>query len=349
MKTAPTTAASGRTRTCRWPTSSRTACGTTRPTKPTAPTTLTSTAVITAVTTSRASRVRATGMPREDATSSPKAKASRVRAARRQTMPPPTTTAAARAASSQRTPSRDPSSQNMTPRVSSESANAKTTRDVSAEKNCVPATPARMTPDVPPEVNRERSSTTAKATRAPMRAPPDRPTAPPPIPMTPMTTAPVEAPDETPRRNGSASGLRSSDCMTTPQRARPAPAQAATRARGRRSCQTIASLATRTGMSARPRWFSSTSRTLTSETSAGPSVRATPTETTSTSAARAVRPTPATAEARPGLRATVTVALRARPRSRRPRRGSSRARRRNGSTGSARRRAARCTGAPSRR
>ena len=74
-----------------------------------------------------------------------------------------------------------------------------------------------------------------------MNAPPDSVDAPPPTPRTTTSTAPVDAPDEMPSTNGSASGLRSSDCMIAPQIARPAPQTAASSVRGRRSSHTMPS------------------------------------------------------------------------------------------------------------
>src|SRR5690606_38976970 len=58
-------------------------------------------------------------------------------------------------------------------------------------------------------------------------------------PNTTTAAAPTEAPEETPRMNGSASGLRTSDCTAAPTAARPAPTTAASSTRGVRTCQMI--------------------------------------------------------------------------------------------------------------
>src|SRR5690606_20019561 len=61
------------------------------------------------------------------------------------------------------------------------------------------------------------------------------------IPRTRTPTAPRAAPEETPRRYGSASGLRTTACITVPATASPAPTAAAATTRAPRPCHTIAS------------------------------------------------------------------------------------------------------------
>ena len=114
--------------------------------------------------------------------------------------------------------------------------------DVRAENSCVPATPAKTTRDIPPPAPLASSITRPKEMTAPANAPADSEITPPPMPSTAIITAPVEAPDEIPRTNGSASGLRSSDCMMTPHNASPAPQTAASSVRGSRNSHTMPSL-----------------------------------------------------------------------------------------------------------
>src|SRR5690606_27922771 len=197
--------------------------GRTRPTKPIAPAALTSTAVIRAVTTSSSSRVRPTAMPRVAAADDPKVKASSAECRHQHSTKPAAQTSAVTVTSVQLAPASEPSSQNRIPRVRSASAEDSTMNEVSAENNWVPATPASTTFAAPPPAPAANSSTRPNETKAPTSAPVDSDTRPPPTPSTATITAPVDAPEEIPRTNGSASGLRSSDCMIAPQTASPAP------------------------------------------------------------------------------------------------------------------------------
>ncbi|MNT47929.1 hypothetical protein D3C72_1846840 [compost metagenome] len=95
------------------------------------------------------------------------------------------------------------------------------------------ATPAKINSDDSAFKERPASSKTrAKAPAAPINAPPDTDNRPPPSPNTSTKTAPTPAPEEIPSTQGSANGLRVSDCRTVPARARPAPATAANSALG---------------------------------------------------------------------------------------------------------------------
>ncbi|MNJ71469.1 hypothetical protein D3C77_680140 [compost metagenome] len=122
------------------------------------------------------------------------------------------------------------------PRACSALADRVIRKAVSALNSCEPAIPARMICPVLLDgpLARASSATSAKAAMAPTKAPSDSVIAPAPSPSSATSTAPVEAPAEMPSRYGSASGLRSSDCSTTPQVASPAPQEAATSARVRR-------------------------------------------------------------------------------------------------------------------
>ncbi len=110
--------------------------------------------------------------------------------------------------------------------------------EVNAESSCVTATPARINSVDSPCSERPASNiTSANAPSAPINAPPDTDSRPLPSPNTSTVTAPTPAPEEIPSTQGSASGLRVSDCSTVPASASPAPASAASSARGIRSDQ----------------------------------------------------------------------------------------------------------------
>ena len=124
-------------------------------------------------------------------------------------------------------------------------------------------------------------------------SPPSQPAEPPPATSTTMAT-PNEAPLVVPSTNGSASGLRNTVCMCTPQRPSAPPASRAAIIRGRRAVRTTAS-------APRSAWSGSTSARhtaagdrLTDPRNSAPSA-AIPRATTSTpiaTAARRLTPTP---------------------------------------------------------
>ncbi|CAM5590980.1 hypothetical protein SANTM175S_00705 [Streptomyces antimycoticus] len=273
-KMAPASAVTGRRRAWPDPVRARVACGRTRPTKPMAPAELTRVAVSSAVAHSRTRRVRATRTPSAAAASSPKAKASRVRACPRQTRRTAARTTAHSSTSLQPAPVSEPRSQNSTARVVSASAEVSTVNEVSAENSCMAATPDSTTRSVLPPRLWLSARTRPKESSAPMNAPADRDTAPPPTPRTTTATAPVEAPEDTPRTKGSASGLRSRDCITAPQSASPAPHTAASRVRGMRRFHTMPSRSGGNVLSPRPRWAVTAAQTSAVEMSAGPMVTA---------------------------------------------------------------------------
>ena len=190
--------------------------------------------------------------------SCPNAKASIVGAISRQHTRPKPTTAAHSCTSVHDAPDSDPSNQNSTPRVCSALADDSTTNDVNAENSWVPATPARTTRSVPPPAKYANVSTNPNDTTAPRNAPPDSVSTPPPTPSTATRTAPVDAPEDTPSTNGSARGLRNSDCRMAPHNANPAPHTAASTARGSRSCHTTPSCSCDTPESGPPRWWTTT-------------------------------------------------------------------------------------------
>ncbi|CAM5625871.1 hypothetical protein SCYAM73S_04211 [Streptomyces cyaneofuscatus] len=274
-KIAPASAVTGRRRRCPEPVSARAACGSTRPTKPIAPAELTRAAVSRAVVHSSTIRVRATFTPSAAAASCPKAKASSVRAWARQTTRHTARTAVHRTTSLQPTPLSEPSSQNSTPRVCSASADVITTNEVRAEKSCIAATPESTTRSVVEPRVWLSSRTRANEQMAPTKAPADSDTAPPPTPRTTTTTAPVEAPEETPSTKGSASGFRSSDCITVPHTASPAPHTAASRVRGMRRFQMMPSRIGLSSEAPKPRWEATADQTSGTEIRAGPIVTAT--------------------------------------------------------------------------
>ncbi|GGS52008.1 hypothetical protein GCM10010221_58820 [Streptomyces parvus] len=294
----------GRSRRCPEPVRARAACGRTRPTKPIAPAALTRAAVSRAVVHSSTIRVRATFTPSAAAASCPKAKASSVRAWARQMTRQTARTAEHRATSLQPTPLSEPRSQNRTPRVCSASAEVITTNEVRAEKSCIAATPERTTRSVEPPRVWLSSSTRAKERSAPTNAPADSDTAPPPTPRTTTTTAPVEPPEETPRTKGSASGLRSRDCITVPHTASPAPHTAARRVRGMRRFQMMPSRIGLRSLAPKPRCAATVDQTSGTEIRAGPIVTATATEARRSSRPLLQSSTASGAPARAGRAAT---------------------------------------------
>ncbi|CAM5298270.1 hypothetical protein SNARM312S_07131 [Streptomyces narbonensis] len=198
--TAPASAAQGSSTRWSGPTRKRTPCGTISPTKPMAPTVATATAVSAAVTTRSSVRVCRTPIPREAAVSVPKESPSRAVEQSHATASPSGVTIAQTTTEFQRAGASEPSSQWVTARVVSASAEAMRTREVRAVNSWPTTTPVRTMRTESSPLRRSNRRSSAKESRAPTRAPPVTPSALAPTPRTTTVTAPVEAPEETPSR-----------------------------------------------------------------------------------------------------------------------------------------------------
>ena len=213
---------------------SRTACGTTRPMKPTLPATVTATAVAAAASTCSASVTPRTLTPSVAAVASPRASsvASRANSS--------AMASTATRASSARSPcggtDRSPISQNSMPRtcVSGASDSISMMSAPNPAATTTPVSNSRVGDHAPGRAQdrRRAASTTRCAGKGGgrRRAPRTRAAAPP--------ARRTAAPPDRPSTYGSASGLRSSTCISAPATASKPPTANAAIARGSRSSRT---------------------------------------------------------------------------------------------------------------
>src|SRR5689334_3693518 len=239
---APATALAGSSVLLDGTSTSRTACGTTKPTNPTKPATATAAPVKTAVVKVNMRLADSTSTPNEAAVSSPCCNKSRSRDCTIAATRPSRTNGAHSQKCVQVRASSPPIIQNTMScaicqfTIFTESSKLETA--VNSDPAATPASSRVVTGVTPPRV--AMAYTNANATSAPVMA--ARGSEITDVTLQPATkaiTPPRTAPAPAPTRLGSASGLRNKACMITPEAASPAPTHAATNTRGIRISQTI--------------------------------------------------------------------------------------------------------------